>query len=272
MIKPATVRVVLCLALSHNWKVRRLDVNNTFLHGTLSEDVYMEQPSRFIDPLKPDHVCKLNKAIYGLKQGPWAWYTKLKNFLCSYGFKMSLADPSLFLYKNHGITLYLLIYVDDIILTRSNEAFLGQFVHSLASTFSLKDLGELSYFLGVEVVPTQTGVFLCQQNYITDILHKTNMMEAKAIFTPTSVHSSLSLTDGSPLRSAKEYRQVVGSLQYLQITRPDIAYCVNKFSQFMHQPTDVDWSAVKRLLRYLQGTKSLGLSLCRHSPLALHAF
>ncbi|RVW24879.1 Retrovirus-related Pol polyprotein from transposon RE2 [Vitis vinifera] len=227
VIKPTTVRLVLSLAVSQGWSLRQLDVNNAFLQGTLTEDVFMSQPPGFIDRDHPHHVCKLRKAIYGLKQAPRAWYHELRQFLLQFGFINSIADTSLFIFNNHGTILYLLVYVDDIIITGNNVEAAQTFIQQLSQRFSLKDLGPLTYFLGVEVTSHTNGLFLSQ---------------------------------------------LVGSLQYLSLTRPDIAYTVNKLSQFMHQPTSDHWNAVKRLLRYLCGTLDHGITLRRTSPLALHAF
>ncbi|RVW53564.1 Retrovirus-related Pol polyprotein from transposon RE2 [Vitis vinifera] len=250
VIKPTTVRLVLSLAVSQGWSLRQLDVNNAFLQGTLTEDVFMSQPPGFIDRDPPHHVCKLRKAIYGLKQAPRAWYHELRQFLLQFGFINSIADTSLFIFNNHGTILYLLVYVDDIIITGNNVEAAQTFIQQLSQRFSLKDLGPLTYFLGVE----------------------THMTEAKPAPTPLATSPILTLQSGTPLSDPTEYRTVVGSLQYLSLTRPDIAYTVNKLSQFMHQPTSDHWNAVKRLLRYLCGTLDHGITLRRTSPLALHAF
>ena len=117
VVKPITVWLVLSLALQHDWPLRQLDVNNAFLHDTLTEEVYMQQPPGFTHPDKPHHVCRLRKSIYGLKQAPRAWYQTLRKFLCSYGFVNSKSDSSLFIMQSHGTILYILVYVDDIIVT-----------------------------------------------------------------------------------------------------------------------------------------------------------
>lgn len=272
VIKPATIRTVLCIALSKNWNICQLDINNAFLNGVLKEEVYMSQPPGFIDQEHPHHVCRLHKAIYGLKQAPRAWYTGLKGFLLHYGFRNSKADTSLFIYTRNGLILYLLVYVDDIILTGNNSDFISTFIHALANKFSLKDLGPLRYFLGVEVIPTAARIFLTQQQYIQNLLERTKMSKANPVPTPMAVNTNISISDGMLLQTATEYRQVIGSLQYLSFTRPDVAFCVNKLAQFMHKPTDVHWESVKRLLRYLKGTQTFGLSLRKNSPLVLHAF
>jgi hypothetical protein len=136
------------------------DVNNAFLQGSLSEEVYMAQPRGLIDAQLPHHVCRLRKAIYGLKQAPRAWYNELATFLISHQFVNSKADTSLFIYNHDGIIAYFLVYVDDLLLTGNNGRFLSSFIAALSSCFSVKYMGSLHYFLGVEVLPTSTGLIL----------------------------------------------------------------------------------------------------------------
>ncbi|KAI3701690.1 hypothetical protein L6452_26950 [Arctium lappa] len=271
VVKPASLRLILSLATSHNWCLRQLDINNAFLQGTLTEDVYMSQPPGFTDSSFPHHVCKLNKAIYGLRQASRAWYNELKSFLFSTGFKPTISDPSLFVHTSTSSPIYILFYVDDIIITGPNPSKVSSFITSLATRFSLKDLGNLSYFHGVEVLPHSNGLFLSQAKYILDLLHRANMSDCKSASTPstTSPHPT---TDGTPLANPTDYRSLVGGLQYLSLTRPDVAFSVNKLSQFMHRPTVNHWTALKRLLRYLHGSIHLGIFLRRNSPLQLHAF
>ncbi|KAK0605807.1 hypothetical protein LWI29_030936 [Acer saccharum] len=272
VVKPVTVRLILTIAVTNGWSLRQLDVNNAFLQGTLSDDLYMEQPPGFTHSTLPNHVCKLRKAIYGLRQAPRAWYNELRTFLLSTGFVNSKSDTSLFTLHQSGHTLYLLVYVDDIIVTGSSDLKVRQFIATLAQRFSLKDLGPISYFLGVEATATSRGLFLSQQKYIRDLLTKTNMLDSNPVSTPLSATESLKLADGSSLTDATQYRQVVGSLQYLSLTRPDVSFAVNKLSQFMHRPTTTHWNAVKRVLRYLKGSQYHGLLIHRKSPSHLHAF
>ncbi|KAK9214347.1 hypothetical protein WN944_006336 [Citrus x changshan-huyou] len=232
----------------------------------------MAQPPGFVDPDHPSYVCKLHKAIYGLKQAPRAWYHELRQFLLASGLKNSHSDTSLFVLRSNHV-LYLLVYVDDIVVTGSNDALVSQFVECLAQCFSLKDLGSLSYFLGVEVVPHHLGIQLSQRRYIQDLPQRTNMDNAKLVLTPLPTSSAaISLTSGTPLSDPTPYRAAVGSLQYLSLTRPDISFAVNRMAQFMHQPTTEHWVLVKRILRYLSGTLDKGLLLYRDSPLTLHGF
>ncbi|CAA7057458.1 unnamed protein product [Microthlaspi erraticum] len=226
----------------------------------------------FQDKDNPDAVCKLNKAIYGLKQAPRAWYNELRMFLLQAGFTNSVVDASLFIYNQNGILLYMLVYVDDIIITGNSPPHISRFIASLSQRFSLKDLGALSYFLGIEVTHTKHGLHLTQYRYIAYLLHKVNMTNAKTVATPMEANSLLTLHSGTALDDATEYRMVVGSLQYLSLTRPDISFAVNKLSQFMHRPTNEHWAAVKRVLRYLLGTKTHGIFLPAKNTPTLHAF
>ncbi|XP_049345032.1 uncharacterized mitochondrial protein AtMg00810-like [Solanum verrucosum] len=170
------------------------------------------------------------------------------------GFHMSKSDNSLFVLHNIGVTIYVLIYVDDIILTGSNEVLLQQVVTSLSKTFSLKYLGLLHYFLGIEVHRDDDGLFLSQSKYIQEVLHDTKMQDCKGIHLPMSTSAPLLVDDGAPKTDGTEYRSVLGKLQYLSLTRPDIIYAVNKLTQFNTFPSVAHWQAVKRLLRYLKET------------------
>ena len=207
-----------------------------------------------------------------MKQAPRTWYQELKNFLLQFGFRNSYADTSLFIFHADGYIMYLLVYVNDLILTGDHETKVNHFIAILAQRFSIKELGLLTYFLGVEVIPNQHGLLLSQRRYITYLLIQTKMQDAKAVLTPLPISPTLTLTSGSSLFDPTKYRKVVGSLQYLLITRPDIAFAINKLSQYMHCPTTDHWSFVKRLLRYLVGTVDDGLQLYKDSTLSLHAF
>ncbi|CAA7014904.1 unnamed protein product [Microthlaspi erraticum] len=273
VVKSITIRVVLQLAVSCGWTIKQLDVNNAFLHGTLTEEVYVTQPPGFVDKDRPNHVCRLRKALYGLKQAPRAWYQELRGFLLQLGFQNSVADTSVFVYIKGTDLAYTLVYVDDIVITGSNTTLVAHFINALANRFSLKDPADLHYFLGIEAIRTPKGLHLMQRKYILDLLVKTNMVDAKPVLTPLAPHPRLILHDGSPkLEKPSEYRMVVGSLQYLAFSRPDIAYAVNRLSQFMHSPSETHWQAAKRVLRYLAGTSSHGIYLRADTPLNLHAY
>ncbi|XP_019095484.1 PREDICTED: uncharacterized protein LOC109130431 [Camelina sativa] len=223
-------------------------MNNAFLQGTLQDEVYVSQPPGFVDRDRKHHVRRLRKALYGLKQVPRAWYQELRRFLVESGFKASLADSSLFIFKHGQSYLYVLVYVDDIIIA-GPPPLVSEFNTLLVRRFSLKDLGPLSYFLGIEATRTSKGLHLMQRKYITDLLAKTNMLTAKPVPTLMSTSTKLTVLSGTPLVDVTKYKMVVGSLQYLTFTRPDIAF-----------------PAAKRVLRYLAGTRNLGSFLRNDAP------
>lgn len=272
VIKTTTIRLVLDIAVHCEWEIKQLDVNNAFLQGDLQEEVYMVQPPGFVDTDRPTHVCRLRKAIYGLKQAPRAWYMALKHYLTASGFVNSHADASLFVRISHGTVTYILIYVDDIIVTGNHHLTINAVLTSLADRFSIKDPVDLHYFLGIEVTRNSQGIHLSQRKYITDLLARTGMQHAKPVSTPLPTSPKLTLHAGTLLQDATEYRSIVGSLQYLSFTRPDISYAVSRLSQYMHRPTTEHWQATKRVLRYLSGTTTHGIYMAKNSPLTLHGF
>lgn len=271
IVKPVTMRVVISHALSHGWCFRQLDINNAFLHGNLVEEVFMSQPEGFVtgDALL---VCKLKKSLYGLRQAPRAWFDKLTKTLCSLGFHRAKSDASLFIRYSPTSTIYLLVYVDDIIVTGSNSTEVAALISTLSSTFALKDLGHLHYFLGLQVTPTSSSsVILHQTKCMSDLLSKVNMHECKPQSTPMAANLKLYKDGTDKFDNPKLYRSVVGALQYFCVTRPELAFSVNKVSQFMHSPFDSHWQTVKRILRYLEGTIHLGLQIQKSSTSRLTA-
>jgi histone deacetylase 1/2 len=161
----------------------------------------------------------------------------------------------------------MLIYVDDIVVASSLEEAVDTLLHDLGLDFALKDLGELHYFLGIEVKKVHDRIIMSQEKYVNDLLHHVNMQICKTVDTPLSVSDKLSLTDGEKLSGddSTRYRSIVGALQYFTLTRPGIAFSVNKVCQFLYTPTTVHWTTVKRILRFLRGTISLGLRLSKSS-------
>ncbi|WVZ99464.1 hypothetical protein U9M48_044755 [Paspalum notatum var. saurae] len=260
VVKPATIRTVLSLALSNNWPIHQLDVKNAFLHGTLSETVFCSQPSGFVDATHPDHVCRLNKSLYGLKQAPRTWYSCFASYLQKLGFLEAKSDTSLFIYRWDSGTGYLLLYVDDIVLTASSATLLRQLITALQASFPMMDLGPLQHFLGIAVTRSPSGMMLSQRQYALDLLERAGMTACKPCTTPVDTQAKLS-SDGAPVADPTLYRSLVGALQYLTFTRPDLAYAVQQVCLHMHDPREPHLTAVKRILRYLQGTTDLGLLL-----------
>jgi histone deacetylase 1/2 len=170
IVKVATICLILFIVVSRGWSLLQLDVQNAFLHGLLEEEVYMCQPTRYANMVKKNYVCKLDKALYGLKQAPCAWYAWLCGKLEALRFVPSKADTSLFYYRRGKLVMFALVYVDDIIVASSSHEATGALLKDLEQEFALKDLGDLHYFLGIEVQRSRDGLKLSQGRYAVDIL------------------------------------------------------------------------------------------------------
>ena len=220
VIKPITIRLILTIALSYKWPIQQLDVNNVFLNGILEEEVYMQQPQGF-ENSDSTLFCKLHKALYDLKQTPKQWFERLTTALIHFGFQASKCGPSLFTYAKQKQVVYLLVYVDDIIITGSSSSLVSALVKQLDYVFSLKQLGMLEYFLGIEVkhLPNNS-ILLTQSKYIKDLLAKTHTLDCNSINTPMVSSCKLTKTGSDTFSDPSLYRSVVGSLQYVTITRP----------------------------------------------------
>jgi hypothetical protein len=212
VVKPATIRLVLSIATMHYWPIHQLDVKNAFLHCHLDETVFCEQPSGFIDSSRPSHVCHLRKSLYGLKQAPRAWFHRFTAYITSIGFTASKSDSSLFILHHGASIAYLLLYVNDIILTANTTTLLHSIIKSLQSEFAMSDLGDIHHFLGINVHRTSKGLFLSQQQYALEILDCANMLNCNPITTPVDTRSKLSATDGAQFSNPALYRSLGGAL------------------------------------------------------------
>lgn len=210
VVKDSTIRVVLSIAVSHSWILRQLDFNNAFLNGTLTKEIFMARPPGFTDQTCPNHVCRLNKDIYGLKQAPRAWNNALKQALLTGGFIHSQADSSLFILRRGTSIVLLLVYVDDVIVTGNDPSLITHLIADLDTQFALKDLGNLSYFLGIQVFQLESRLLLNQSKYV-----ELNMSHLKPAPSPTVLGKHMSLTEGTPLLDHFLYRSTIGALQYL---------------------------------------------------------
>ncbi|PKU84173.1 Retrovirus-related Pol polyprotein from transposon TNT 1-94 [Dendrobium catenatum] len=269
--KLPTIRVLLAIAIHHDWPVQQLDVANAFLHGKLTETVYMRQPKGFEDSTHPDYVCHLQKAIYGLRQAPRQWYNTFTSTLVSMGFSHSTADPSLLILHDNSIRIYLLIYVDDILITGNNTQAITNILAKLDIKFAMKNLGEAHNFLGIQINRSENTFFLSQRLYALSILKTANLSNCNKLSNPTCTKLPLDIQPDQHLSDPILYRKLTGSLQYLTLTRPDIAYSVNQLSQHMHQPENQHIYLLKRLLRYIQGTSDFGIPITK-SNLCLTSF
>jgi hypothetical protein len=201
VVKSATVHTVLATAVFHNWPIQQLDVKNTFLHGTLSETVFCCQPTGFADPAQPDLVCRLHKSLYGLKQAPRAWYSRFATYLTTLGFIEVKSYTWLFIFRRGSDTVYLLLYVDDIILIASSMELLRRIISTLQWEFTMKDLGPLHHFLGITVECRPDGLFPHQCTYALDFLKRAVMADCKPCTTPVDLQAKLAGDSGLPLRT-----------------------------------------------------------------------
>lgn len=192
VVKDATIRIILSLAGTNNWRLRQVDINNVFLNAELTEIVYMPQPEGFEDPVHPRYVCKLKNALYGLKQGPRVWFEKLKSMLESWEFFKAKLDTSLFYKENGSDFTLLLIYIDDIIVTGSNNAEIEKLISNLGNTFALKDLEELNFFLGIKVIRNNDTLILSRRKYIKYLLAKFDLKDCKRADTQLATTEQLS--------------------------------------------------------------------------------
>ena len=231
----------------------------------------MMQPPSYVASNLTHHVCKLQKSIYGLKQAPRAWFESFTTQLLNLGFQASSADSSLFTYKDGPVITFLLLYVDDIVLTRNNSSFITQLILNLNKVFELKDMGTLSYFLGLQIQRSTKGFIVTQTKYSTDLLTKHNMVHCSPCKTPCVPNVRLSATCGQPIIDIHAYHSLVGSLHYLTFTRPNISFAVHQVCQFMNAPTDIHLTAAKCILHYIRGTLDHGL-FYTPGPISLSAF
>lgn len=231
-----TVRVLLSLAANQDWPLRQFDVKNAFLHGDITEEVYMDPPLSIPKYSDTAMVCKLKKALYGLKQSPRAWFGRFTKSIRNFDYKQSNSDHTLLLKHKRGKIIALIIYVDDMVVTDDDHEEILSLQQYLASEFEMKQLGDLKYFLGIEVARSKYGIFLSQGKYILDLLSETGMLGCKPVNTPIEQnHKLFECLSASPTDKGR-YQRLVGKLIYLSHTRPDIAYAVSVVSQFMHDP------------------------------------
>ncbi|KAK8700422.1 hypothetical protein V6N13_018819 [Hibiscus sabdariffa] len=222
----------------------------------------MDQPQGFekCDEQENLLVYRLKKSLYGLKQAPRAWFEKFRSCLTrSLGCTASLADSSLYFWEKEGCKVYVMVYVDDVVVTGDDDVSIDKVVQEIIVIFSLKDLGDLSFFLGMNVRRVKQGIILSQRKHILEVLETAKMLDANPAPTPMVTSPVLTSEDGDPCSNPTLYRQIVGILQHVCNTRPDIHFAVNKVSQFMQQPTEKHWKVVQRILKYLKGMIDHGL-------------
>ena len=262
-----TIRILIALAALFDWKLFQFDVKNAFLHGELEEEVYMApSPGYFLKTNNNGDVCHLRKSIYGLKQSPRAWFGKFSKTMLSAGYAQSEGDHTLFIkHGNEGKVAILIVYVDDIVVTGNDVAEIQNLKKHLASSFDIKALGLLSYFLGIEVAYLAVGIVLSQ--HVIDLLKDTGKLDCRPAVTPVDVNVKLKSEQHEkdfPVNKTS-FQRLIGRLLYLNHTRPDIAFAVNSLSQFMNDPRESHQGAADRILAYLKGSIGQGLLFKRGS-------
>jgi hypothetical protein len=245
--------------------MHQLDVKSAFLHGDLDERVYCQQHAGFIDDNHPDHVCLLSKSLYGLKQAPRAWFQTFSGHLLQLGFTTTRSDSSLFVLHQGSDTVYLLLYVDIILIT-SSTTLLQRIIDNIKSSFVMKDLGPLHFFLGIQVQRSSKGFHLHQACYAADLLDHAGMRNCKPASTPVDTKPKALANDGKLATVAAFYRSIVGTFQYLTLMGPNITYAINQVYLHMHAPMDVHCSLDKQILLYVCGT--LSHSILIHATLS----
>lgn len=267
-----TVRVLLSLAANLDWPLRQFDVKNAFLNGELEEEVYMEAPPGFDELNKDGRVCKLKKSIYGLKQSPRAWFERFTRTVKQHGYTQAHSDHTMFYKHNHGKIAILIVYVDDIVMTGDDIVELESLKNFLSNQFEVKDLGQLKYFLGMEVARSSKGIVISQRKYVLDLLKETGLLGCKPVATPIDPNQKLEKEDGAKAVDKNRYQKLVGKLIYLAHTRPDIAFAVSLVSQFMHCPSEKHSKAVHRILHYLKGSPGKGIMFSKNGSRRVEIF
>ena len=222
--------------------------------------MYVEQPKGYVKKGEERKVLKLKKALYGLKQAPRAWYSRIETYFLKQDFKKCTSEHTLFTKcKEDGKVLIVSIYVDDLIFTGNDRRLMEEFKSAMKDEFDMTDLGRMKYFLGVEVTQNNEGIFISQRKYAQDVLLRFGMNNSNATKTPMVPGVKLTKDEAGIRVDATQYKQMIGSLMYLTVSRPDLMYVMSLVSRYMETPTEVHMMAVKRILRYIKGTSELGI-------------
>jgi len=266
-----TVRALISTAVKKGWDMYQLDVNNAFLHGDLSEEVYMTIPQGLL-VADSGICCKLKKSLYGLKQASRQWYDKLAQVLFSRGYTHSDSDYSLFFRKTGTSLVFVAVYVDDIVLTGTDVGEISSLRCFLRDKFKIKDLGKLHYFLGLEILYKDTGVLISQRKFTIDLLKEFDCSSYRPVMSPLESTVKLKANDGVLLKDPTHYRKLVGKLNFLTHTRIDIAFSVQHLSQFLQSPREPHLQAAYHVLRYLKSDPCLGIFLSNDKSCTVTAY
>jgi hypothetical protein len=232
------IRIFLAFASFKNFKVYQMDVKSTFLNGDLEEEVYIEQPKGFLLSKNEDYVCKLKKALYGLKQAPKAWYSRLDKYLQQQGFKKGTTNNNIYIKIDNAEMLIIVVYVDDIIFGSNDDKISQKFVEEMQEEFEMSMLGELSFFLGLQITQTSKGIFISQTKYIKEMLKKFEMEDCKPVSTPMVTRCKLRKEDESKETDQSLYMSMIGILLYVTTSRPHIMQAVGLVGIFQDAPKE----------------------------------
>ncbi|GJZ41770.1 putative ribonuclease H-like domain-containing protein, partial [Tanacetum coccineum] len=266
------IRIFLAFASYMGFIVYQMDVKSAFLYGKIDEEVYVSQPPGFLDPKNPQKVYKVVKALYGLHQAPRAWYATLSTFLLKNGYRRGTIDKTLFLKKDKHDIILVQVYVDDIIFGSTKKSWCDEFEALMKSRFQMSSIGELTFFLGLQVKQKEDGIFISQDKYVAEILKKFDFANVKTASTPIETQKPLVKDEEANDVDVHLYRSMIGSLMYLTASRPDIMFAVCACSRFQVTPKSSHLSAVKRIFRYLKGKPKLGLWYPRVSSFDLESY
>nr|GEX12090.1 hypothetical protein [Tanacetum cinerariifolium] len=266
------IRIFLAYAGHKLFTVFQMDMKTAFLHGSLKDDVYVCQPEGFIDTDHPSHVYKLKKALYGLKQAPRAWYDELSKFLLQNHFFKGIIDPTLFIRRFHDDILVVQVYVDDIIFGSTHPRYIQLFFNLMKSRFEMSMMGEMTFFLGLQVNQSPCGIFINQSKYVLEILNKYRMESCDPVGTPMDIKDKLDLDQNGTSVDATKYRSMIGALMYLTSSRPDIVHATCLCARYQAKPTEKHLKEVKRIFCYLWGIVNMGLWYTKDSDFELTGF
>ncbi|GJX94635.1 putative ribonuclease H-like domain-containing protein [Tanacetum coccineum] len=266
------IRLFLAFASYMGFIVYQMDVKSAFLNGTIEEEVYVHQPPGFVDPAHPNKVYKVIKALYGLHQAPRAWYETLSSFLMENGFRRGTIDKTLFIKKKKSDIMLVQVYVDDIIFGSTKKSMCTEFEECMHKRFQMSSMGELTFFLGLQVKQLPEGIFISQDKYVADILKKFDFLSIRTATTPIESNKPLVKDEDGVDVDVHVYRSMIGSLMYLTASRPDIMFAVCACARFQVTPKASHLNAVKRIFRYLKHQPKLGLWYPRDSPFELEAY
>ena len=267
-----SIRILLAIVSHLNFKLYQMDVKSAFLNGMLQGEVYVEQLKGFIDPHKPDDVYKLKRALYGLKQAPRAWYDRLTAYLTEHGFKRGYADTILFIRNDKNSFVVAQIYVDDIVFGATNDSLAHSFADEMKAMFEMSMVGELTYFLGLQVKQTDSGIYINQAKYARNLVKRFGLDNAAHPRTPMAANAKLTNDLSSESVDFTLYKSMIGCLLYLTASRPDIAFSVGVCSRFQSNPKVSHLNTVKRIIKYVGGTCDYGLFYSKKSNMSLASF